>query len=140
MGVKRPLCWESQMTVLRPEEQLTQLRPDWKARRTRDGDHRVFLCEDRYGRQLLLAQKIPLLAEHLTKLASNPSESISTTSLYNIISNDGCGLNGGYSKHRYKVTAYPLEKGIEAFASARESFDSAVVLGSKSCLQTKICT
>ena len=28
--------------------------------------------------------------------------------LYNIISNDGTGLNGGFSKHRYKVKALPL--------------------------------
>ena len=140
MGIKRPLCWESQATILRPGEQLTKLQPDWKARRTRDGEHRVFLCEDRYGRQLLLAQKVTLLAEHLTKIASNQSERISTTSLYNIISNDGCGLNGGFSKHRYRVKSLPLEQGVQAFESARQSFDSAVVLGSKSCLQTKICT
>ena len=140
MGIKRPLCWESQATILRPGEQLTRLQPDWKARRTRDGEHRVFLCEDRYGRQLLLAQKVTLLAEHLTKIASNQSERISTTSLYNIISNDGCGLNGGFSKHRYRVKSLPLEQGVQAFESARQSFDSAVVLGSKSCLQTKICT
>ena len=128
------------MTILRPGEHLTNLQPDWKARRTRDGEHRVFLCEDRYARQLLLAQKVTLLADHLSKLAPDRSARISTTSLYNIISNDGSGLNGGYSKHRYKVKALPLEHAVEAFELARQSFESAVVLGSKSCLQTKICT
>ena len=127
------------MTVLQPTEKLTKLRPDWKVRRTRDGDHRVFLCEDRVARQLLLAQKVTLLAEHLSKLAADRSSRISTTSLYNIISNDGSGLNGGYSKHRYKVTALPLRQAVEEFEAARSSFDSAVVLGSKSCLQTMIC-
>ena len=127
------------MTILAPEERLYQLRPDWKSRRTRDGEHRVFLCEDRHARQLLLSQKVTLLAEHLSKLAPDRSSRVSTTSLYNILSNDGSGLNGGYSKFRYRVQAMNLEQGVAAFESARPSFDSAVVLGSKSCLQTKIC-
>ena len=139
MGIKRPLAWESQMTVLRPEERLTQLRPDWHVRRARDGDCRVFICEDKYGRHLLLAQKVTLLADHLSKIAKDKSEQISTTSLYNILSNDGSGINCGYSKHRWKLRAYPLEEAVEAFESARQSFDTATVLGSKSCVHTQLC-
>jgi hypothetical protein len=136
--VKKPLLWESQTTVLRPGEKLTRLSPDWKARRTRDGDRRVFICEDKYGHKVLLAQKVTLLAEHLSKIARDKSEAISTTSLYNILGNDGTGLNCGYSKHRWKVRAYPIDKAVDAFESAREAHDTAVVLGSKACMQTQL--
>ena len=139
MGIKRPLAWESQVTILRPNEKLTQLRPDWHVRRSRDGDRKVFVCYDKHGRQILLSQKVTLLAEHLSKIAKDKGESISTTSLYNIVTNDGKGLNCGFSKHRYKVECHSLEDAVEVFESARKSFDTATVLGSKSCLQTQLC-
>ena len=137
--VKRPLVWESQTTVLRKGEKLTRLSPDWKARRARDGDRRVFICEDKYGHSLLMAQKVTLLAEHLTKVAKDKSEAISTTSLYNILSNNGSGLNSGYSKHRWRLRAYPIDKAVDAFESARDAYDTAIVLGSKACVQTQLC-
>ena len=140
MGVKQPMFWESTTTVLRPEERLTRIRPDWHARKARDGERRVFLCEDKLNRQLLLSQKVTLLAEHLSKMAGDRSERISTTAIYNILKNDGSGLNCGYAKHRWRVRAYPMEEGVEAFESARASFQTATILGSKACLQTKICT
>ena len=98
----------------------------------------MFICEDKHGHSLLLAQKVTLLAEHLSKIAKDKSETISTTSLYNILSNDGSGLNCGYSKHRWKLSAYPIDKAVDAFESAREAYDTAVVLGSKACVQTQL--
>ena len=139
MGVKRPLFWESTTTVLRPEEHIKQLQPDWHSRRGRGVEHRVYLCQDKRGEHLLLSSKVTLLAEHLSKLARDRSEQISTTSLYNILSNDGSGLNGGFAKHRWKLSVYPIEEGVEAFESTRSSFQTATVLGSKACLKTIVC-
>ena len=141
MGVKRPLCWESQTTVLRPEERLAQLRPDYHVRRGKDGEHKAFLCEDKQRRHLICTQKLTLLAEHINKLVGDGdrSDRISATSLYNILTNDGSGLNSGFSKHRWKVRSYPLDSVIEEFESTRPSFEIATVLGSKQCVQTKLC-
>ena len=141
MGVKRPLCWESQTTVLRPEERLAQLRPDYHVRRGKDGEHKAFLCEDKQRRHLICTQKLTLLADHINKLVGDgdKSDRISATSLYNILTNDGSGLNSGFSKHRWKVRSYPLDRVIEEFESTRQSFEIATVLGSKQCVQTKLC-
>jgi hypothetical protein len=137
MGVgRKPLFWESTTTVLRADEHVKKLHPDWHSRRTRDAEHRVYVCEDKRGEHILLASKVTLLAEHLSKLACDRSEKISTTSLYNVLQNDGTGLNGGYAKHRWKCRAFPITEGVETFESARTSFQTATILGSKSCLQT----
>ena len=142
MGVKRPLHSESQTTTLRPEERLAALRPDWHVRRGKDGEHKVFICEDKRGTHLICTQKLTLLAEHISKLAGDDtSERISATSLFNILTNRyGNHLNSGFSKHRWRVRAYPLDdRAVEVFESSRRSFETATVLGSKQCLQTKLC-
>lgn len=141
MGVKRPLDWESQTTELRPQERLVKLRPDWHVRRGRDGEHKVFLCEDKRGEHLICTQKLTLLAKHINQLVGDDrAERISATSLYNVLTNDGGGLNGAYSKHRWRVRAYPLDhRAIDAFESSRQSFQKATVLGSKLSLQTRLC-
>ena len=136
----RPLFWESKTTVLRPDEHVKKLHPDWHPRRARDAEHRVYICEDKRGEHIFLASKVTLLAEHLSQLARDRSEKISTTSLYNSLQNDGTGLNCGYAKHRWKLCVFhPIDSGVEAFETARTSFQTATVLGSKSCLQTA-CT
>ena len=139
MGIKRPLFWDSTTTVLGPEERLTALIPDWHTRRAKGGENRVFLCEDKYGRHLLLSQKITLLADHLSNIAGDRSEKISSTSLYNCLHNDGSGSSCGYAKHRWKVRSFPREKAVEAFEAARAPFKTATVLGSRSCLKTSLC-
>ena len=139
MGIKRPLFWESTTTVLHPNERLTQLFPDWHTRRAIGGENRVFMCEDKYGFHLLLSQKVTLLADHISKIASDRSERISTTSLYSCLENDGTGLNGGYAKHRWKLKSYPRERAVEAFEAARAPFKTVTILGSKSCIKTSLC-
>ena len=140
MGTKRPLVWESQTTILRPEERLAQLRPDWHVRRGRDGQHKAFLCEDKRGQHLICTQKLTLLADHINKLVGDDrADRISATSLYNVLYNDGSGLNSGFSKHRWRVRSYPLDRVIEEFESTRQAFETATVLGSKQCVQTTLC-
>jgi hypothetical protein len=131
MGVRRPYAWESQTTHLQKDERLTTLRPDWHVRRGRDGLHKAYLCTDKRGTHLICTQKLPLLAEHINRLVGDKTEQISPTALYNAVTNDGSGLNGGHCKLRWRVRAYPLEDAIAVFESARTSFDTVTVLGSK---------
>ena len=141
MGIKRPLVWESQTTVLGPGERLARLRPDYHVRRGRDGEHTAYLCEDKQRQHLICTQKLTLLAEHINELVGDGdrADRISATSLYNIVTNDGSGLNSGFSKHRWRVRCYPLDRVIEEFENARKHFETATVLGSKQCLQTRLC-
>lgn len=142
MGIiKRPLIWESQTTILRPEERLARLRPDYHVRRGRNGEHMAYLCEDKQRQHLICTQKLTLLADHINKLVSDGdrADRISATSLYNVVYNDGSGLNSGFSKHRWRVRSYPLDRVIQEFESTRPSFETATVLGSKQCVQTTLC-
>ena len=136
MGVAKPYAWESKTTVLKPEEKVLRWRPDHHARRGKGGEHVAYICEDKQGGHIIVTQKIPLLAEHINKLVGDRSERISVTSLYNGTSNEGTGLNAGFTKYRWRIRVYPLDKAVKEFENNRHCFESATVLGTKACLQT----
>lgn len=140
MGVKRPYAWESQTTVLKPNESLVDLRADWHVRRGKEGQLKAYLCQDKRREHLICTQKLSLLADHINQLVGDDrAERITAVALYNALSNDGQGLNGGFVKHRWAVSPLSLEDAIPAFESSRPMYQTATILGSKQCVQTKAC-
>ena len=136
MKHSRPLFWESSTLEILPHERLAAMRPDWHVRR-RNGRHLAFLCEDIHGEHLLCSQKLCLMADHINKLAKSGAERITVPSLYNVLwARDG-KLNHGWSKHRWRVVAHPLEEIADAFESARKGYQKSTVLGSRQCIEKR---
>jgi hypothetical protein len=136
MGVKRPLFFESQATILKDTEKLAKIKPDFHVRRNA-GEYRVYVAEDKRGEHLIATQKLNLLSDYISKLSSDKAEQISSTALYNALNmNAGAGVTGGYSKYRWRVRAYPIDEAAKVFELNRPSFQTATVLGSKNSLQT----
>ena len=66
-------------------------------RRGRDGKLNAYVCEDRVGGRVILAQKLPELASYCTELAgSEKDQAVTLASLYQILKvRDGTGRTGG---------------------------------------------
>ena len=103
--------------------------------RKQKGEYRVYLVEDKLRNVLLMGQKIAHLADAVNDFVPAPEDKVSVTGLYQIIGSNGerCG---GWSKHRWKCTALPIEKGAEIFNRARQDFADAMLLGNKECYST----
>lgn len=138
MGVNRVDPMES--FILEPHEKILKLLPEHHVRRTKDGRHVAYLCEDKVGSRVILTQKLPVLASYISSLCDCKADQITTPSLYRILSvPDGSGLSHGYSKHRWRVRAFALEDVIDAFESLRPAHAEAVVLGSSRCMEKQPC-
>ena len=117
---------------------MTQLKPEHRSRIDKQtGKRLVYLCEDRSGNgTVVVCPKLTALAEYLSAGAQMRQDKVSVSSLYNILFiRDGEGRTGGWSKHRFRVRAVPLESAVDAFEAMRRSgaYEQAVVLGSERC-------
>ena len=117
-----------------PNERLATISKEHHIRKQK-GHYRVYLVEDKLRNVLLMGQKIADLAAAVNDYVPAPEDKVSVTGLYQIIGSNGerCG---GWSKHRWKCSAHPIEKGAEVFNSARAGFENAIVLGTKECYST----
>lgn len=132
----------AQPMPLPPEQKLTHVRPEYHIRRGRDGKYNAYICEDRVGDRLILTQKLPELAEYCTKLAGeHTDQAVTLSALYQILRvADGTGRTGGWSKHRWRVRPYDLDKeAVSQFENLRSTYSEAIVLGSPHCVVTQPC-
>ena len=139
MGIKRPFEYENIETELHPNQRIARLLPDWHVRR-RNGQHQLYICMDKRRIHLIAAQKLNLLASHISKLAGDDrSECITSVSLCKLLNESKVTLNGGYSKMRWAVRALPLDEGgLKEFESSRKGFERATILGSRGTLHLKL--
>ena len=106
-------------------------------RKSRNGERLAYVCEDKQGGHLILASKLALLADYISELTDHPADKITLNSLYAILSvPDGCGRTGGWSKHRWRCRAVPLEQAATTYEAMRPEYEKHVVLGTKNCVQT----
>lgn len=139
MGVKvaAQLGFEMRPIHLKKHEKIVSLRPEKRSRRTKDGTHLVYLCEDRHG-SVILTAKLTTLADYLSAMAGPlKQDQINHSSLYKSLSiKEGEGKTGGWAKHRWRVRAVPINSAVEAFEGLRGTYETAVVLGSDRCVST----
>jgi len=124
------------------KEKLTTLKQDFKSRRGRSGGRIAYICEDKRREHIILATKISLLANYISSLTSDKTEQITLASLYAVLQNqDGVptgSRTGGWAKMRWKCRAVPLEDAASTYESIRQAgvYNTAVVLGTRNCVQT----
>lgn len=135
--VASQIGFEMKPIHLKSHERVVGLKPEKRARRTKDGTHLVYLCEDRHGAVILTA-KLTTLADYLSASAGPLSDQrINHSSLYKSLAiKEGEGKTGGWAKHRWRVRAVPIDGAVEAFEELRGSYETAVVLGSERCVST----
>lgn len=131
VAVKEPVC----PIEIPPNQTLKSIRKEHRARRSLNGGVPVYLVEDKRREQLVMAQKLIWLVDHINaNVAADRTEYVSITGLHQIISSAG-GLTGGYSKFRYKVHPFSIEDGPRAFEDLRKEHQKCVIVGSPSCYQ-----
>ena len=118
---------------LQPHQRLRTMRPDVHVRR-RNGQHLGYVCEDKYGGQVIVAQKLSDLAGYICDQVTLAADQITATSLYKILKvKDGHGRTGGWAKNRWRCRAFELSQAVDQFESLRVEYSIAVVLGSPRC-------
>lgn len=125
--------------ILKRDEKIASFKPEYHVRRGRDGKLNAYVCEDRVGGRVILAQKLPELASYCTQLAgSEKDQAVTMASLYQILKvRDGTGRTGGWSKHRWRVRPYDLDReAVPKFEMLRDVYDEAVVIASPHCVNT----
>jgi hypothetical protein len=127
---------------LKPTEQLSAIFKERRARPTKETkERRVYLCEDRTEKQLFLSQKLSALM-HTLNLATHatPDQRVSLTGLWLNCDSELCGRNGGFLKHRFRVTSVLFDQTLEAFEAARKrGYSRVVVIGSPACYRVVSC-
>ena len=127
MPLEKPL-------YLQPHQRLRTMRPDVHVRKSRDGHHVGYVCEDKYGGRVLVAQRLSDLADYICSQVTLAADQITVTALYQILRvKDGHGRTGGWAKNRWRCRAFELSGAVEAFESLREQYPIAVVLSSPNC-------
>lgn len=121
---------------LKPDERLAGVRKE-KHTRMRDGRASCYVILDRYGKVLVLTQKLPVASSFINSTLVNPSEQwsrVTTNGLWEIINQTG-GRVGGWHKGRFRVMAVELDKATSCFESLRPNHETAAVLGETACYQ-----
>ena len=117
---------------LNATEQLSAIFKEPRARPIKK--RHVYLCEDRTGKQLFLAQKLSALMRTLNLAThATPDQRVSLTGLWLNCGSELCGQNGGYLKHRFRVTSVRFDHALKAFEAARKPGYNHVVVGSLAC-------
>ena len=131
-----------QPIMLKTNEKLASLRPEYHIRKSRDGKYLAYCCEDRVGSKIILTQKLPELAQFCTRLAGDAKDqAVTLSSLAAILKvADNTGRTGGWSKHRWRVRPYELgPEAVAQFESLRREYEEAIVLGTPHCMTTVPC-
>jgi hypothetical protein len=121
---------------LKPTEKLSAIYKERRARPNKETKgRRVYLCEDQVGKQLFLSQKLSALMHTLNHTThATPDQRVSLTGLWLNCDSKLCGQNGGYLKHRFRVTSVPFEGALNALEAARKrGYNRVVVTGSPAC-------
>lgn len=115
-----------------PNERLGKIGKEHHVRRQK-GHYHCYILEDKSRRVLLIGQKLSDLCQAVNEeFVTDASDKISVTGLWQIIGSSGERCNG-WTKHRWRCSAIPIELAHEAFNSQRENFADALLLGNKSC-------
>ena len=123
------------MIALHPSQRLKIIKAN-RSRRSKDMKcHVAYVCEDRLNSACVLSTKLSELAAFLSKDAQIPQDRISATSLFNIqFVGDAQGRTGGWSKHRWRCRAVPIDRAATVFEALRDEYKDAIVLGDVACV------
>jgi hypothetical protein len=115
--------------IIRPNERLISIRKERNSRR-HAGVNVCYFILDKHHQYMLVTQKLHSAKAFIDHhLASDPSDRVSVSGLYNCL--DTCeGRNSGFHKNRWRVVCAPLEDAKMKFERVREGFERAVVIGS----------
>jgi hypothetical protein len=119
---------------LKPEERLASVRKEWHTRK-RNGKSACYVIQDRCGKLLLVAQKLPVASSFINSNLVSPNEQwakVTTNGLWEITNQTG-GRVGGWHKGRFRVISVELEEASTFFESMRPSHEAAAVLGDSAC-------
>ena len=119
---------------LKPDQRLAGVRKERHTRK-RDGKANCYVILDRFGKLLLLTQKLPVASSFINSTLVDPQEpwtKVTTNGLWEIIDKRG-GRVGGWHKGRFRVMSVELDRVTSRFESMRLSYEDAAVLGESSC-------
>jgi len=108
--------------VLDQEHSLESIKKDYRARKDA-----VYLAIDRCNNELILSQRLPMIVEHINKLARDPSETVTLSALYKT-AHKSCERTGGWCKFRWKIVKCEWDNVTDVFNQMRTSYDKAILL------------
>ena len=111
---------------LEPTEKLVGVQREWHTRKTG-----AYIVVDRYGKFVLVSQRLPLIASFLNALACDTAERVSVPALHQTVGKTQ-SRTCGYTKHRWRLSWCKLEDVSEHFETVRRDFEQAVILGAPS--------
>ena len=115
------------ITMLRPTDALKSVIREHRARK------HCYILEDKYGKYVVVAQKLPCIASFINNLAEDEASRVSTAALYKIVDSSPKNRVGGYAKHRWKLRTAKLEEVVDLFESTRDRFEQSIILGAPDC-------
>ena len=121
---------------LRPSERLAGVRKEWHTRK-RAGKDSCYVIVDRFGKLLLLTQKLPVASSFINSHLISPNEpwtKVTTNGLWEIINQKG-GRVDGWHKGRFRVMSVELDKATSCFESMRPNHEEAAVIGESTCYE-----
>ena len=117
--------------AVRPTDALKSVRREWYSRK-KGSHYGCYLLEDKYGRYLIVAQKLHAIACYLNSIAPDAASKVSVTALYEILDTSDNRV-GGWSKHRWRLRFAPLEEAGTLFEKERGRFELPLILGQPDC-------
>ena len=121
-----------QRRTLAPSEKVTRILREWHTRKSG-----AYVVRDRYGKVVILSQRLPLIATYLNDTATDHSQKVSVPALFNAVGKDGTDRVAGHCKNRWKVAMYSLDEAPLAYEGARGEHDSSVILGSEAAYKVE---
>ena len=116
---------------LDPSEKLVGVQREWHTRKVG-----AYIVVDRYGKFVLVSQRLPLIASFLNAMASDTAERVSVPALHQTVGKTQ-NRNCGYTKHRWRLSWCKLEDVGEHFENMRRDFEQAVILGAPSAYRIR---
>ena len=125
-----------QAVYLKPDQRLAGVSKEWHTRK-RNGKVSCYVILDRFGKLLLMTQKLPVASSFINSTLVDPQEpwtKVTTNGLWEIIDQTG-GRVGGWHKGRFRVMSVKLDDATSCFEAMRTSHEEAVVIGESGCYQ-----
>lgn len=118
----------SECIAVRPSDCLKEVvKREYHTRKTG-----CYVLEDKLGKYLIVAQKLPKLVSFLNTIAPDAASKVSLTALYQI--QDNCDNRvGGFCKYRWRLRFAPFDDACTLFEDARVRYDQALILGQPEC-------
>lgn len=121
---------------LAPNERVTRIAKEHRTRK-QNGRYVAYIVEDKFAQHLLLGQKLSGLVDAINELVPDKLDRVSLPGLYQSMGSKS-ERTGAYTKYRWKILPYDLEKAADAFESVRSDFREAAVIGTPECYQTAV--